>query len=201
MKPSHETKPDGSLVKVEGPDRLPDAVTLATLLTVNQPALQVLADGRVLFSGSPITLPMAGANFEPESRLFVISADGRSVQPVPTVPGDLPADLAHFEASPDGKRVAVVEGGTDAVAVVEIDSGKTQIISPPHPLWQCRTMPAWKSATELTFAALHGEGDRAAPAWMLWSEADGLRSLSEKWPADSTSGWLEKKKEENQDEQ
>jgi hypothetical protein len=111
------------------------------------------------------------------------------VTPVPTAPGDLPVNLGFFTASPDGKRVAVVESETDAVAVVEIDSGKTQIISPPHPRWQCRTMPAWKSATELTFAALHDGG----PAWMLWREGEPLRCISESWPKSSTAKWLEQK--------
>ena len=50
-------------------------------------------------------------------------------------------------------------------------------------------MPAWKSATELTFAALH-EG---APAWMLWSEGEPLRCISKSWPKSRTATWLENK--------
>lgn len=165
--------------------------TLATAVTLNRPALQVLADGRVLFASQPVTLPAAGAETELEPRLYLIAADGRSVQPVPTAPGDLPTNLAHFVASPAGGRIAVVESETDAVAVVETDSGKMQLISPPHPKWQNRTVPAWKSATELSFAALH-EG---RPAWMLWSETNGLRCLSASWPSASTAKWLIEDKE------
>lgn len=192
LKPVHERQTDGSAVKMTGPDRLAPPVTLATAVTLNKATLQVLADGRVLFASHAITLPAAGTGGEPEPRLNTVTADGKTVQPVPTAAGDLPTNLGWFAASPDGKRVAVVESETDAVAVVEVDTGKTQIISPPHPRWQCRTVPAWKSATELTFAGLH-EG---APACLVWSEAGGLRRLSTTWPASATAKWLEQKKEE-----
>lgn len=166
-----------------------DPMTLATAATLNRPALQALADGRVLFASHTVALPVLGTGTELEPRLFIISADGQSIQPVPTAPGDLPTNLAWFTAAPDGRHVAVVEGETDAVAVVELATGKTQLISPPHPRWQCRTIPAWKSAIELTFAGLHEN----TPAWMLWSEAQGLRHLSAKWPAAITAKWLEQR--------
>jgi len=165
--------------------------TLATAITLNRPALQVLPDGRVLFASQPVTLPAVGAGTELEPRLYLIAADGGSVQAVPTAPGDLPTNLGHFIAAPDGRHIAVVESETDAVAVVETDSGKTQLISPPHPQWQNRTVPAWKSATELTYAALH-EG---RPAWMLWSPTDGARCLSGSWSASYTAKWLNEDKE------
>lgn len=178
----------GALVKPQGPEA---TVTLATAATLNRPALQVLMDGRVLFSSHVLTLPAAATNADPEARLFTISTDGKTVLPVPTAPGDLPTDLAWFAASPDGKQVAVVESETDAVAVVAVDTGKTQLISAPHPRWRGRTMPAWKSATELTFAALHEK----TPAWMLWSEAAGTHNLSSSWPATATEGWLQEDQE------
>ncbi|MBE7493727.1 MAG: hypothetical protein HS117_02160 [Verrucomicrobiaceae bacterium] len=181
---------DGALTKPGKP------ATLATAVTLNRPAVQVLADGRVLFASQPVTLPTTGTGPELSPRLFVIAADASAVTPVPTAPGDLPANLGFFTASPDGKRVAVVESETDAVAVVEIDTGRTQIISPPHPLWQCRTMPAWKSAAELTFAALQ-EG---APAWMLWREGEPPRCISASWPKSSTAKWLEHKSAETKAE-
>jgi len=192
MKPRFEKQQDDKLIEVRAADRLSEPVTLATVITLNRPAVQVLADGRVLFASQPLTLPATGTGPELEPRLFVIAADGSAVTPVLTASGDLPVNLAYFRASPDGKRVAVVESETDAVAVVEVDTGKTQIISPPHPRWQNRTIPAWKSATELTFAALHDE----APAWLLWSEGSGLRNLSSQWPATATTKWLEQKSTE-----
>ncbi|MCX6855887.1 MAG: hypothetical protein NTV80_13390 [Verrucomicrobia bacterium] len=173
-------------------DRMTEPVTLATAITLNRPHLQVLADGRVLFASQPAVLPAVGTGPELEPRLYIISADGKEVRPIATAPGDLPTNLGYFVASPDGRLVAVVESETDAVAVVELSSGKTQIISPPHPHWQCETIPAWKSATELSFAALHGTAQE--PHCMIWSESAGLRCISEKWPVNATAKWLEQKK-------
>lgn len=153
-----------------------------------------LPGGGVLISALPLTLPMAGTEPEVESRLYIISEDGKTLAPVPTAPGTLPGDLGYFVVSPDGKRVAVAEGGSDAVAVVDLGSGKTTIVSPAHPKWQCRTLPAWKSATELTFAAL--DGTPAAPRWMIWSEEAGTRGLSASWPAKKTEDWLERKEDQ-----
>jgi hypothetical protein len=182
-------KPNSADTGAEG---MQDPVTLATGIMLNRPVVQALPDGRVLFASQPATLPIAGAVAELNPHLYVISADGKIVQVVPTSPGDLPTDLGYFVASPDGKLVAVVESETDAVAVVELASGKTRIVSPPHPNWQCETLPAWKSATELTFAALHGAS--AEPKWMSWSEADGVRCISGQWPAAATESWLKHKK-------
>lgn len=160
---------------------------LATAVMLSHPMVQVLSDGRVLFASQPVSLPAKGTGPELAPRLYLIAADGSAVTPVPTAPGDLPVNLSWFTVSQDGRRVAVVESETDAVAVVEIATGKTQLISPPHPRWQCRTMPAWKSATELTFAALHD----GAPAWMLWHVNGETRCLSVTWPKSSTAKWLE----------
>jgi hypothetical protein len=55
-------------------------------------------------------------------------------------------------------------------------------------------MPAWKSATELTFAAVASPA--GIPKWMLWTQGAGVRSISDQWPADVTNGWLEEKKEQ-----
>lgn len=185
MKPRQES---------QGPDALEDPVTVATTIMLNRPVLQVLSDGRVLFASQPVVLPIGGPGPELEPRLYLVSSDGKSVQAVPTTSGDLPTNLGYFTASPDGRLVAVVESETDAVAVVELSTGKTQIISPPHARWQCETIPAWKSATELTFAALHGAAGE--PKWMLWTEGAGVRCISEKWPATATADWLEHKKPE-----
>ena len=75
----------------------------------------------------------------------------------------------------------------DAVTLVDVKTGETRVISPPHPHWKCRVMPAWKSNTELTFAGIDEAG---TPRWMLWSEEGGIRPISGKWPDHATSEWL-----------
>jgi hypothetical protein len=124
-----------------------------------------------------------------------VDAAGKSVTAVPTAPGDLPTELGFFTVSPDGKRVAIVESGTDAVAVLTLATGHTQIISPAQGNRSCRTKPAWRSASEVTFAAW-SEQDKVT-RWMAWSESGGLRSLSDSWPADLTAEWIRESKSSN----
>ncbi|OYW20084.1 MAG: hypothetical protein B7Z55_07795, partial [Planctomycetales bacterium 12-60-4] len=186
MKPSRGSRSGGG--------HLPEARLLALAIMPERAALHPLPDGRILFASQPITLPVVESRPKLEPLLHLIAADGQSLSTIPTAPGDLPTDLNYMVVSPDGKRVAVVEEATDAVAVVEVSSGKTEIISAPHPNWSCETVPAWKSATELTFAAL--DEKTHAPCWMLWSAEKGKRSLSSQWPAAAMHDWLSERRPE-----
>ncbi len=183
----------GDLVKTasgEGTvNGLPAPVDMGMAVLLDPPRLEVLPDGRVLFSSLPANLPSAGSGPEINPGLSILSADGGKLAAVPTAPGALPTNLSFFTVSPDGKQAAVVESGNDAVAVVDLATGAVNLISPSHTDWQCRTMPAWRSSTELTFVTL---GKSGSPEWMLWSKAGGVRTISGKWPAAATSGWLEK---------
>lgn len=194
MKPAFERQPDGKQHRVEGADRLPEAQTLAMAIMPDRHMLQVLPDGRVLFASQPIALPLIGGGVQLDPRLYLISAEGTSIHEVPTSPGDLPTDLNYFVISPSGEHIAVVEKGTDAVALVEVSTGKTDIIAAPHAGWKCETIPAWKSATELSFAGL--EGKSTTPKLLLWSLTGGTQSLSETWPADAAAQWLSAPKTE-----
>ncbi len=185
LKAQGEKQADGSIAQVAEPDRMEAADTLATGI-MQGGGVQVLADGRVLFASSMANLPAVGGAGKSAPHFYLLSADGKSVQPVASAPGGMPAAVSGFAGSPDGKHIAMVENNTDAVTVVEVATGKTQIISPAHPHWQSRTLPAWKSATELTFVA----PQNGAPKWLLWSADKGVRSLSENWPAESTFDWL-----------
>jgi len=189
MKEPYDKQADGSNLSVTGPDRLASPQLLATAVIPSLPRVQVLPDGRVLFASHPATLPSAGTELQREPQLYLIAADGSEVQRVPTAPGELPSDLSVFVASPDGQRVAVVESETDAVAVVELSTGKTQIVSPAHEQWKCETVPAWRTSNDLTFAALHGTSP--TPQWMQWTVGQGTRCLSESWPAGTIAKWLE----------
>jgi hypothetical protein len=171
-----------------------ESLDLAVAIMPEPARLCVLPDGGVLFASQPAKLPALSSALDLEPRLFHISSDGKVVHEVPTAPGDLPANLSFFVPSPDGKRVAVVESDTVVVAVVELATGKTEIVAPPRAGWGCRTMPAWKSSSELTFAALDATG---APKWMRWKQGEGVRSISEKWPAAATRNWLDEKKDAN----
>ena len=199
MKPSFEIQPNGSHLKMEGKDRISDPVPLALAVLPERSftmgtALQALPDGRILFASPPVTLP-ALPGPELVSQLHLISADGKSLSTVPTTPGDLPADLQWFLVSPDGKHVAVSESATDAVAVVEISTGKTEIISSSNSGWRSETIPAWRSATELTYVAF--DPVAKTPRWMQWSAKDGTQCISKNWPANSTASWMKAPKTES----
>lgn len=183
----------GALVKT-APNSQLVSVELGMAILLDPPRLEVLSDGRVLLSSQPATLPATGSGPAIDPKLYILSADGGKIEAVATAAGALPTNLSFFAASPDGKLAAVVESGNDAVAVVDLATGAVEVISPSHPEWQCRTMPAWRSSSELTFAAL---GKSGSPEWMLWSKAEGIRPISGKWPADATSKWLEKQKPQN----
>ncbi|MEZ0389108.1 MAG: hypothetical protein ACAI34_18680 [Verrucomicrobium sp.] len=176
----------GALIPQE--DRV--IVDLALSVMPTQARLEVLPDGRILFAALPATLPVAGTGPDLEPILYTVQGNGENLRPVPAAPGALPVDLSWFVASPDGKRVAVVESGTDVVAVLELETGKTEVISLAHDLWRCRTLPSWKSNTELTFAALDKSGTH--PQWMIWSVDGKTRVLSEGWADAAMGEWLEK---------
>ena len=173
----------------------PASEELGMAVLPDPPRLQTLQDGGILISSQPATLPSAGPVPQIAAKLFMLSADGKSLDAVPTVPGALPANLSFFAASPDGKLAAVVDSGSDAVTVVDLATGSAEVIVPANPDWQCRTMPAWKAPGELSFAGLNN----GTPQWMLWSKAGGLCHLSEKWPAKATADWLEHKQEQKKD--
>ena len=104
--------------------------------------------------------------------------------------GSLPDDLSAFAASPDGRFVAVVEGGTDVVAVLELATGKVKIVSPSHADGKSRMIPAWRNHRELTFAALP-TATAARPELILWQADAPERTLSKDWPDNVVRPWLE----------
>jgi hypothetical protein len=90
--------------------------------------------------------------------------------------------------SPDGKLVAVVEADRDAVAVLELGSGKVEIISPSHDGWKARLIPAWRTVRELTFGA---PGKDKRRELYSWQPGGASKVLSQDWPAELTEGWVE----------
>ena len=165
--------------------------TLATALCPDHPRLAVLPDGRVLFASQTVKLPALHVDGQVDSQLYLLSPDSSQLAVLPTAPGALPAFPGHFALSPDGRKLAVVESNVDAVAVVDIATAQTQLISDPHDNWRCRTLPAWRSSSELTFAAIHD----GRPHWLAWTESAGIRPLSTQWPETMTKEWLEKREQ------
>lgn len=163
---------------------------LAYAIVAFAPRLAVLPDGAILFASHPAPLPAAADDLGENPRLYRLPADGGTPVAVPTEKGALPMDLGYFVPSPDGRRVAVVESGTDAVAVIDLETGKSELVSPPHGGWKSRVMPSWRNEEEFTYAT--GEEESGRVRWMLWKGGKS-RDLAKDWPEKITQGWMESK--------
>jgi hypothetical protein len=113
--------------------------------------------------------------------------------PVPVDPALWSGTLQHFVVSPDGKKVALVDGGRDAVAVLELATGKFGIVALDRGR-KCRTLPAWRSIDELSFVALPEEKSER-PEVMLLKLGQPARVISKSWDADILNAMLEKPKD------
>lgn len=166
-----------------------DPQPLATAAVAFQARVRALRDGRVLFASLALELP-APAHTEQSARFYLVEAAG-NVAAVPSAPGVLPTELGSFAVSPDGRRVAVVESGSDVVAVLELANGTLEVVS-----WKrdgkCPTLPAWRNAHELYFAVFPRE-DARRPEWLCWSRQRGTQIVSGSWPDDLVMGhwWME----------
>lgn len=170
---------------VVGPSGAPiegESLLLGTGGFAFTPRVRSLPDGRVLFASQPLQLP-AAANSISQGRFYVVDpARGTNALPIAiaSAPGALPADLAAFAVSPDGRHVAIGESGSDAVAVLEIATGRLDVVSPKRGA-QNRTMPAWRGSDELYFAALPKVGAKR-PEWLRWRKGTTPQVFSAGWP-------------------
>ncbi|MCF7837645.1 MAG: hypothetical protein K9N49_03360 [Candidatus Marinimicrobia bacterium] len=163
-----------------GAVQLKDRELLAVSLFAFLPRVRCLPDGRILFAGHQGNLPATPADAR-EARFYLVGPDG--IAPVPTPPGALPTDLSSFTLAPDGRRLAVAEAGSDALAVVDLASGTVELIAPARGA-RSRTLPAWRANGDLYYAAL-ADADTPQPVWMRRSAADGTHeAFSATWPAD-----------------
>ncbi len=179
---------DESGTVVSGPVAESLAVELAYALVPFAPRLTVLPRGEILFASQPGSLPSPAGEPEHNPRLYLLPAQGGEAKAVPTTEGTLPMDLGYFSPSPDGRRVVVVESGTNAVAVIDLMTGKSDLVSSPHSGWKSRLLPSWKSSDEFSYAAVDPESRRVR--WMIWRSGESTE-FSENWPDSITKGWME----------
>jgi hypothetical protein len=128
-----------------------------------------------------------------ESRFYWIDPSlGTNGAPVtiPGATGSLPQELAYFAPSPDGRQIAVVESGSDAVAVLDVTNGALKVISPKYG-WKSRTLPAWRATNELYFAGLPGSSS-TRPEVLCWSKNGTLHVFSHDWSDEAVNDLLEK---------
>ena len=167
------------------------ALPLALASVAFTPRVRCLPEGQVLFASLALQLP-APAEMAQEARLFLIDpAHGTNSAPVaiPSPSGTLPTDLAGFVPSPDGRRIAIVEYGSDVVTVLDRVSGSVEVISPKRN-GKSRTLPAWRGTNELYFAALP-QTNSTRSEWMRWSKGSAPQVISQQWKDESVKGLIE----------
>lgn len=147
--------------------------------------LAVLPGDRLLVSAAEMTLPRRpDAESPPRVRLFIIDAAVTSTAPpvaVNTAADALPQALTTFSVSPDGTRAAVVEHGSDAVAVVDLATGRVDpVAAATGEKAKCGTLPAWRNDRELLIQTRRpAAGGR--DTWAIWQPGKPLRWLDETW--------------------
>ncbi len=172
-----------------------DTVPLTMNASTFAPRVRCLSDGRVLFAGIPLQWP-APATVATSARFYLIDpALGTNAVPVtiPSPPGTLPQDLASFVPNSNGRRIAIVESGSDAVAVLDVTTGALEVISPKRG-WKSKILPAWRGTDELYFAALP-ESSSTRPELFRWRKGSAPQAVSTNWPAAVVKSLLEKPKE------
>ena len=167
---------------------------LALIVAGFKPRVKSLPDGHLLFASLAHQFPTpAGA--PQQSRLYAIDPSlGTNAVPValPSAPGALPQDLAAFVPSPDGKQIAVVESGSDVVAVLDVATGALEVVSPNHGA-KSRMLPAWRGNDELYFAAWP-QPDSIRPELFRWRRGSAPQILSSTWRDAVVTNLLEKSK-------
>ena len=76
-------------------------------------------------------------------------------------------------------------------AVLELATGKVQIIAPAHTGWKSNLIPAWRNCQQLSFAGVLSTS-AARPELLLWQANVPPRVLSAGWPDDVVKPWLDR---------
>ena len=84
----------------------------------------------------------------------------------------------------------LVDAGSDAVTVYSLESEVVPLAIPARG-WKSRTLPAWRNAKELYYAALPRPG-AARPEIYRWSGEGSAQPVSAAWPDLAVSGLLAK---------
>jgi len=131
-----------------------------------------------------LTLPFrSDTESPPRARLYIVDAAVNSkAPPVPvnTAANALPENLGSFAVSPDGTRAAVVEHASNAVAVVDLATGRVDPVVAATGNAKCGTLPAWRNDRELLIQTRRPNGG-TRDTWAIWQRGKPLRWLDDTW--------------------
>ena len=165
------------------------AEDLAGLLFDAGNKVRCLPDGRILFASLDVHLPCTALDMPQRPQLFALDPE-RQAGVVPLIPRsvqeNLPDKPNYYEASPDGRRVAIL-GEKGAVVVLTLATGVLETVQPAADR-NLDTAPAWRTATELSFlCSTNGQPAQLA----LWTNGPP-RVLSAAWPEAARKDFLDK---------
>ena len=172
-----------------------------------QARVRVARDGRIFFAAADMTLPAAPGDMNPDAVLFSIQP-GKQATVVRVAPRGAEKVMAEageglgcfFNVSPDGDRISVpFQDGR--VMVLDVGSGNWEWVQPTaldshgqNNGWALRTIPVWRTETELTFAK-PGAKDKD-DEMVRYSVTDKTATvISGEWPEAVKADWLTAPKE------
>lgn len=153
-------------------------------------------DGRILFTSVEMNLPATRNElprrwslfaYDPKMPARIIQVLGRDFD------APLSSSVAMFEVSPDEQRV-VLACDSGQAAVYEFATATTQLVpadGAPSP--GVATVPTWRDDHSLCFArpVKNRNDDDYHSEIALW-DGTKIKSLSENWPTEMRSDWLDK---------
>lgn len=169
---------------------------LAGFLFSDRVRVRCLRDGRILFNGVELSLPIAAEDFgETREQLFALDP-ARQATLVRLVPrkreANLPKSLAFFEVSPDEKQVLFGDFN-GAVAVLTLASGEVEEVQDAAKD-NLQGQPVWRAAGEFSYTRRVADRAAVRKAEIVLRTGGKDRVISAGWPDDFVNRLFSEKK-------
>lgn len=176
------TQENGLLV-----DKVTSPRTLAGAVMSIWTRVRVLPDGKVIFPSLSISLPAVPDDITEQMDLFILEPDiniGVSRVGIKDKLEKLSGyDMNFFEVSDNGRYVSLVDHD-GRVAVLDLSSGAVTVLQ-GEDIGNLRSIPDWRSASEITYLSQVNENGQNRDVVMCWDMSktgDSGRELSKSWP-------------------
>lgn len=174
----------------------PELRELAGFLFSDRVRVRCLRDGRILFNGVELSLPIAAEDFgETREQLFALDPT-RQATLVRLVPrkreANLPKSLAFFEVSPDEKQLLFGDFN-GAVAVLTLASGEVEEVQDAAKD-NLQGQPVWRAAGEFSYTRRAADKAAARKVEIVLRTGGKDRAISAGWSDDLVNRLFSEKK-------